>query len=323
VSAVKSYDSVSIRRRRRRIHVGERCRGSKVAEGDIQGNCPHRESCFSDKGDNSYKSDSEFCKKSRCNFMGFPHPFSKQRFDKDSRCGKQAGSADSKFTRQLCSGGEQDFSGSLHVRYKCSLSCAKSQSCQDSKGEVGPMDWDQANSNCYPDDSCSQSAVEVSNSQDGRSKQNDANVCNKVLGAEPATGTDFLCQWTCNSGDVKFKHKSVSTFQCASELAEIAIKPNARRADCLQACEKDCQDDCASKCEYIMSAALDAGEAECSYVDPDLVGRPPVSMRYTDGALAGMFVGVVGGLCVLNCALAIFKRRSTQKEPDFSNVGFG
>merc|ERR1712154_447900 len=174
---------------------------------------------------------------------------------------------------------------------------------------MNPMDAAHIEGNSYDADSCSLCASECSHSSNGRSKGDEAEVCNtellKVTG--PNKG-NFICEWTCTNGDVTFMTDSTSAFKCrgdAEEPVDINLTRGQSEPDCLDTCAKSActagegEKSCKSICRHIASAAMDAGQAVCmepNGTSPTSEGEgfTPLEQRSLS---AGSIIGIVAYIC--------------------------
>lgn len=247
--------------------------------------------------------DCESCGSKRCHLLG---PSSQV---KDTDC---SGSYDCSFKRNVWSGWEINWFDSVHVRCKKWASSGDMSSEDSSDGPI-PMDWNQVNSNSCADDSCCQSASECSRSQGGRSSDNDDNICGQVHGGELATGSDFICQWTCGSGDAEFTQDTVQSFQCESGFKDMTLNKGDSYKNCISQCkggDMGCgisNELCVEQCQYLSSGALDVGAAKCK--SPSGTAPKERPKRFTDGEVAGLWVAYFAVMCCCQCCLVASKAR--------------
>eukprot|EP00930_Biecheleria_cincta_P100002 TRINITY_DN9160_c0_g1_i1.p1 TRINITY_DN9160_c0_g1~~TRINITY_DN9160_c0_g1_i1.p1 ORF type:complete len:573 (-),score=72.01 TRINITY_DN9160_c0_g1_i1:183-1901(-) len=259
-----SFDGHNVRRRRRTKNgFTERCRGSSL---DGENNCPHRQSCkkeSSSGGEHSSKKRSEFSGSKQCR--------SKFWFSLEKQM-HSSGSSDFSFFRSMSSGHESDFSGSMHKRYQCSRpSCQWSSYEDSSQHDILPMDRARVSSDSKDADASSVSACECGHSQAASSKGDNGNQCNTLIeGATAEKRNNFICQWTCSAvgSEVTFVTASASTFQCKDDgdaTLDISLNAGDTFQNCLDNCASaGCSTDCTKKCDYLKSAAMDAGLAYCT-----------------------------------------------------------
>jgi len=298
-----SFDQHSVRRRRRRQKVAERCRGSSL---DHEDNCPQRESCWTQgSSDNEASSKKQFELSSKCRTQ--MSSFLTIWKDKDYTGSKSRGQSDCSFNRKLSSGGEGDISGSMHWRCEYCRPSSQSESSEEISGEALPMDPNHIEGNSKNNDDNSACASESSHSQHGRSKGDEAEACNVGLTGVngPNQGGDFMCEWTCISGDLIFLTDSVSSFVCKGEESEptdITVTRGQNEAQCMQSCvASGCTDDCTKTCRYIASAAMNAGQAVCmenGIQTSKGFSYTPLEQR---GLSPGMIVGIILFACCQCC----------------------
>jgi len=297
------FDDYNVRRRRRTQNsYGERCHGSSVGDGANMNNCPHRESSSGDidssnnGGPVSKKESESFgSKRWRC-FLSKPIMLQKH-------C---SGMSDSFYQRSVCCGKEYDYFGSMHKRKQSSRPSSQESSTgseESSNHDILPMDPARIRSNSKEADASSVCLSEIGHSQAGRSSADDANACNSLLeGATSSSTDDFICQWTCDDGDITLSTPARSTFKCRSDednaaasdhadgehrrrmdrrrstageevpeedTVDISLEFGSQKGDCLLACVAEAVDcsfdpsECNKKCDYLASAALNAGHAVC------------------------------------------------------------
>jgi len=321
-----SFDGYNVRRRRRTKNgMAQRCRGSKPGDGDRLNNCPHRQSSLSEKGwmDGSSKKEFEF-KNMRARKISFVSVMK----DLDSS------GMDSFFVRAVSCGTENDYSGSMHKRKQsCRPSFQSESSEESSERDILPMDPARVRSDGKGEDASSVSQCEIGHSQAERSKTDDGNVCNPLLeGATASSTSDFICQWTCDLGEIEFATESTSKFLCKEDSTdefEIGLSAGSTVDGCLLACAvDDCATDCVKKCNYLASEAMDAGLAMCVADSSNAtIGKEVTSsvrpLEKTDIS-ATEVIGLIGWIllcCCCQCCNLMMRRKKKNEDGDLPAVG--
>lgn len=315
-SDVQSFDGTTQRRRRRsRGSYAERCRGSKLAG---EGNCPNRGFCsheseWSSNGAGSCKKEFESFGSKRKRMSAF---FSLWK-DSDG-----SGSYDLSFQRALSCGNEVDYSGSMHKRKQSSYSFQQSESSQESSDmDILPMDEARVRSQSDGSSLCACEIGHSSADRGGSSTTGDA-ACNlRLNGVTKVDSSDYICQWTCTTGDMRFTSASSSKFECKG-VKEIDLKAGDSKQDCLASCAAGgCDEKCVEKCDYLASAALEAGHAMCwanNSVTSSML--PPEKTDWSAGEIVGLTMWIL--LCCCCQCFTVYQQRK-QSESGVSPEYFG
>eukprot|EP00927_Polykrikos_kofoidii_P066460 TRINITY_DN6205_c0_g1_i5.p1 TRINITY_DN6205_c0_g1~~TRINITY_DN6205_c0_g1_i5.p1 ORF type:complete len:583 (-),score=45.56 TRINITY_DN6205_c0_g1_i5:32-1702(-) len=295
-SSELSFDGPTQRRRRRtKGSYALRCRGSKL---DGENNCPNRGSWFADSQSSTNGADA-----SKKEFESFKSKRVRMSFilslwkDSDS-----SGSYDSSFQRALSSGQEADYSGSMHKRSQISYSSPRSESCQESSDrDILPMDPARVRSESDGSSLCA-SEIGHSSANRGGSSTGDEAACNTSLnGVTKVDSSDYICQWKCTTGALMFTSPSSSKFECKG-TKDINLGANDTEDDCLVRCASGgCDEKCVQKCDYLASAALEAGHAMCMANGSATSSFLPLEKTdWSAGEIVGLIFWILG-CCCCNC----------------------
>jgi len=170
------------------------------------------------------------------------------------------------------------------------------------------------------------SACEIGHSQAGRSSADDANACNSLLeGAKPSSTDDFICQWTCDEGDITFSTSSKSSFKCktdSEDTFDIRLLGGSKKSDCLQACAAGgCNSDCDTKCDFLASEAMNAGQAVCQ-TQAGTVTSSINEVEETEMA-ATEIVGLIGWIILCCCCQCLAAMSSKKRRDDDAAIPAG